>query len=172
MPSPSQHEIKRDPKRGMIWSVFLLLCSPYPNLNKDIWLIQAECISNDIHEGDALLAFQLSKGSTTPISTESSCTPLVQELVNARNSLPAMLKPNHTLVSKVTREPTGKAGDMMQIFICSGKWKANIISFLLVHSSLLTFKPKLLRMSAERDASLLLSLDMCTMWFLMTNFPP
>ena len=123
VPSRRHHKNTLEPKHGIIRSIFLRLQSASPNTSSALLALQEVSISNDLYGSDKLSAFELAKRFTKPIAVDSELAPVPADLIAARDEIIAKRKLTLILRSHVTADPVVDPGDMVQVYVRTGKEK-------------------------------------------------
>ena len=123
VPSRRHHKNTLEPKHGIIRSIYLRLQSASPTSNSAILALRAVSISNDLYGSDTLSAFELAKGFTKPVAADSELTPVPADLIYARDQLIAKRKLTLILRSHITADPVVNPGDIVQVYVRTGKEK-------------------------------------------------
>lgn len=128
-PVPPRRHYKNvlESKHCVIRSIYLQLRSAAPDFDKHLHCYQYVAISNELYGSDTVSAFELAKGFTKPVETDSVQRILPADVRYAHEELKAKRKLNLILRSHKSSTQPIKTGDMVQVFIKNtyekrGRW--------------------------------------------------
>ncbi len=130
-PIPARRHNKNalESKHKIIRDIFIRLQSESDPSPEAMRAQQAIIISNDSYGNDVCSAYELAKGFSRPIETETTPKIIPVEIMKARDAIMAKRKLNLILRSKSTSDLPLKIGDLVQVFIKlqhekRGKWSS------------------------------------------------
>lgn len=131
VPSRTHSKIPPESKHGAIKSIFIRLKSAQDSaqhhLSDQVIAMQAVSISNDLYGSDTVSSYEMTKGFTKQLKSNTQPIPVPDGIITAQETLKAKRKLILILRSHKFDVPSISVGDLVEVFVKKtnekrGKW--------------------------------------------------